>query len=252
MRLSIVTVNLNNLKGLQKTFQSVFSQNFTDFEYIVIDGGSTDGSVELIKNNQAKISYWQSQKDEGIYQALNQGIKKARGEYLLFLHSSDYLLDPEALNRVFITKPDADIVYADAKRLNSHTNQSEIYRQPDFLSKLFFYRYSLCHQSMFLKRTLFDKFDLYREDLKIVADWAFNLQLFLSKACTWQHLATPIVYFDQTGVSSTNLELLNQEREQILQELFAHQELEQLRQQFNFRQSLLGKVLIKLGFIGRY
>lgn len=252
MRLSIITVNLNNLKGLQKTFQSVFSQNFTDFEYIVIDGGSTDGSVELIKNNQAKISHWQSQKDEGIYQALNQGIKKARGECLLFLHSGDYLLDPEALNRVFITKPDVDIVYADAKRLNSHTNQSEIYHQPDFLSKLFFYRYSLCHQSMFLKRTLFDKFGLYREDLKIVADWAFNLQLFLSKACTWQHLATPIVYFDQTGVSSTNLELLNQEREQILQELFAHQELEQLRQQFNFRQSLLGKVLIKLGFIGRY
>ena len=252
MLLTIITTNLNNLKGLQKTFVSVFSQTFTDFEYLVIDGGSTDGSVELIKNNQAKISYWQSQKDGGIYQALNQGIKKARGEYLLFLHSGDYLLDPEALNRVFITKPDADIIYADAKRLNSHTNQPEIYRQPDFLSKLFFYRYSLCHQSMFLKRTLFNKFGFYREDLRVVADWAFNLQLFLSQKCTWQHLATPIVYFDQTGLSSTNLKLLNQEREQVLQELFTHQELKQLRQQFNFRQSFFGKVLIKLGMIGRY
>ncbi len=252
MLLTIVTTNLNNFKGLQKTFASVFFQSFSDFEYIVIDGGSTDGSVELIKNNQAKIAYWQSQKDEGIYQALNQGIKRARGKYLLFLHSGDYLLDPEALNRVFIIKPDTDIVYADAKRLNFHTNQPEIYRQPDFLSKLFFYRYSLCHQAMFFKRELFDKFGFYREDLKIVADWAFNLQLFLSKTCTWRHLATPIVYFDQTGISSTNLKLLNQEREQVLQELFTHQELKQLRQQFNFRQSFFGKVLIKLGVIGRY
>ncbi len=252
MKLSIITVNLNNFRGLQKTFASIFSQTFTDFEYIVIDGGSTDGSVDLIRDNQSKISYWQSQKDNGIYQALNQGIRQAKGEYILFLHSGDYFLDSEALNRVFITKPDTDIVYADAKRLNLDTKQIELYFQPDQLTKLFFYRYSLCHQSMFFKRELFQKFGLYREDLKIVADLAFNLKLFLSQKCTWQHSATSIVYFDQSGISSTNLALLNQEREQVLRELFSTQELEQLQKQFNFRQSLLGKIFINLGLIERY
>ena len=252
MTLSIITTNLNNLQGLQKTLASVFFQTFTDFEYIIIDGGSTDGSVDLIKKNQSKISYWQSQKDSGIYQALNQGIKQARGEYVQFLHSGDYLLDPEALNRVFVTQPDADIVYADAKRLNLDTKQIELYSQPDQLTKLFFYRYSLCHQSMFFKRELFKKFGFYREDLKIVADWAFNLKLFLNQKYTWQHLATPIVYFDQNGISSTNLALLNQEREQVLREFFSAQELEQLQKQFNFRQSFFGKVFINLGLIGRY
>lgn len=252
MFLTIITTNLNNLQGLQKTFASVFSQTFTDFEYLVIDGGSTDGSVDLIRDNQSKISYWQSQKDGGIYQALNQGIKQAKGEYILFLHSGDYLFDPEALNRVFMTRPDADIIYADAKRLNLDTKQIELYSQPDQLTKLFFYRYSLCHQSMFFKRELFQELGFYREDLKIVADLAFNLKLFLSQKCTWQHLATPIVYFDQSGVSSTNLTLLNQEREQVLRELFSTQELEQLQKQFNFRQSLLGKIFINLGLIGRY
>lgn len=252
MLLTIITTNLSNLQGLQKTFASVFSQTFTDFEYIVIDGGSTDGSVDLIKKNQSKFFYWQSQKDGGIYQALNQGIKQAKGEYVLFLHSGDYLLDSEALNRVFMTQPDVDIIYADAKRLNLDTKQVELYSQPDQLTKLFFYRYSLCHQSMFFKRELFKEFGFYREDLKIVADWALNLKLFLSQKCTWRHLATPIVYFDQSGISSTNLALLNQERDQVLQELLSPKELEQLQRQFSFRQSLLGKIFINLGLIGRY
>lgn len=252
MKLSIVTINLNNKNGLKKTFESIFEQNFVDFEYIVIDGDSTDGSVELIKQYQSKVSYWQSKKDKGIYQALNRGIKKASGEYILFLHSGDYLLDEMALNRVFSAQSDADIIYADAKRLNLVTRQVEIYKQPKSLTKLFFYRYSLCHQAMFFKRSLFKQFGLYREDLSIVADWVFNLQLYLSGQCTWQHLNTPIIYYDIAGISSTNVSLLNQEREQILCEIFSAQELKGLEKQFLFRQTLLGKVLIKLRVIGRY
>jgi len=252
MKLSIITINLNNLYGLKKTIKSIVSQIFTDYEYIVIDGGSTDGSLKLIKENQNKIAFWKSQKDGGIYQALNQGIKKARGEYVIFLHSGDYFLDLEALNRVFMTKSDADIVYADAQRVNSTTKQIELYAQPNQLTKLFFYRYSLCHQSMFFKRSLFDKFGLYREDLKIVADWAFNLQLYLSKKCTWQHLATPIVYFDSEGISSKNINLLNKERNDVLKEVFSVGELKNMEKQYLFRQSITGKVLIKLGIIGRY
>ena len=96
-KLSIITVNLNNCIGLQKTFDSLFEQIFKDFEQIVIDGGSTDGSRELIETNVDKISYWVSEKDSGIYNAMNKGIIKATGDYLLFLNSGDHLLHKNIL-----------------------------------------------------------------------------------------------------------------------------------------------------------
>lgn len=85
MKLSVITINYNNAEGLAKTMDSVFRQRFSDFEYIVIDGGSTDGSKDLIVNNQDKIAYWCSEKDSGIYNAMNKGIREASGEYLLFI-----------------------------------------------------------------------------------------------------------------------------------------------------------------------
>jgi glycosyltransferase involved in cell wall biosynthesis len=91
-KLSIITVNLNNIGGLQKTFESVFNQLFSDYEYIVIDGGSTDGSVDIIAQNAIKISYWISERDNGIYHAMNKGIQVSKGEYILFLNSGDSLL----------------------------------------------------------------------------------------------------------------------------------------------------------------
>ncbi len=89
MKLSIITVNLNNKDGLQKTIDSVISQTFKDFEWIVIDGGSTDGSKELIEKYSDYISYWVSEPDKGIYNAMNKGIKVAKGDYLEFLNSGD-------------------------------------------------------------------------------------------------------------------------------------------------------------------
>ena len=96
--LSIITINLNNCAGLQKTLDSVFAQTFTDYEYLVIDGGSTDGSAELIKKQENKFVYCVSEKDNGIYHAMNKGIRKATGDYLLFLNSGDYLVNDEVLS----------------------------------------------------------------------------------------------------------------------------------------------------------
>ena len=84
-KLSIITINYNNLEGLKKTFESVFMQTYQDFEYIVIDGGSTDGSKEYIAENTDKINHWVSEPDKGVYHAMNKGIVKASGEYLLFI-----------------------------------------------------------------------------------------------------------------------------------------------------------------------
>ncbi|MDR2910496.1 MAG: glycosyltransferase [Bacteroidales bacterium] len=93
MKLSIITINLNNVAGLQKTIESVVKQTFTDYEYIVIDGGSTDGSADIIKQHANKITYWVSEPDKGIYNAMNKGIRVAKGEYCLFLNSGDWLIN---------------------------------------------------------------------------------------------------------------------------------------------------------------
>src|SRR5690242_21925905 len=98
LKLSIITVNFNNAAGLQRTMDSAFHQTFTDYEYVIIDGGSTDGSKDLIKNHANKLVYWVSEKDNGVYQAMNKGIVRAKGDYLLFLNSGDYLLHERILD----------------------------------------------------------------------------------------------------------------------------------------------------------
>ncbi len=111
VKLSIITVNLNNSAGLRKTIESIVKQTFKDFEYIIIDGGSTDGSAEVIKEFADKITYWVSEPDKGIYNAMNKGILHAKGEYLLFLNSGDWLADDDLLSKVFCEPRTADIIY---------------------------------------------------------------------------------------------------------------------------------------------
>ena len=109
--LSIITINRNNAAGLRKTIESVVSQTYTDFDYIIIDGASTDESVDVIKEYADRITYWVSEPDTGIYNAMNKGILKANGEYCLFLNSGDWLYDNDVLNDVFSISPTEDIVY---------------------------------------------------------------------------------------------------------------------------------------------
>src|SRR5690606_27175837 len=97
MKLTVITVNLNNAQGLSKTITSVLTQTILPFEYIVIDGGSTDNSLDIIERNSAKISYWISEPDKGVYEAMNKGIKQANGDYLLFLNSGDYLINDRVI-----------------------------------------------------------------------------------------------------------------------------------------------------------
>ena len=112
-KLSIITINYNNFEGLNRTLKSVINQNLKNFEYIVIDGGSTDGSKELIEKYADKISYWVSEPDRGIYHAMNKGIVKASGEYLLFMNSGDLFYNNFILNEVIDDISKYDLIYFD-------------------------------------------------------------------------------------------------------------------------------------------
>ena len=111
MKLSIITVNLNNLEGLKKTYESVVCQTFTDYEWLVIDGGSTDGSREFIEQHQDKFAFWCSEPDKGIYNAMNKGIVRAKGEYLNFMNSGDCFACENTLTGVLGKPRKADALY---------------------------------------------------------------------------------------------------------------------------------------------
>ena len=213
MKLSIITVNLNNRDGLQKTIDSVVSQTFKDFEWIVIDGGSTDGSKELIEQYADHFAYWVSEPDKGIYNAMNKGIKVAKGEYLQFLNSGDWLWEETTLQKVFSEKNDEDIIYGDCIEADG---ERSIF--PEKFDTLFLYRGNINHQASFSKASLFQN-QLYSEDYRIASDWELLLREVLFGNATY-HKVDIIVSGVQAG-HSYDTALSVSERESILDIYFS-------------------------------
>jgi glycosyltransferase involved in cell wall biosynthesis len=196
MKLSIITVNLNNKKGLQKTIESVVCQMFSSYEYIVIDGGSTDGSVDVIKQFADKITYWVSEPDKGIYNAMNKGILQAKGEYCLFLNSGDWLIEKSGLQQVFDKNLIEDIIYCDIETSVGN------WRYPDEVSLFsFFLNKTIGHPASFIKKSIFHSEGLYNEKEKIISDWEFFLIAIIEHKCSYRHIELFLTHFDLTGIS---------------------------------------------------
>ena len=202
-KLSIITVCYNNKEGLIKTINSVRNQTFNDYEFIVIDGGSTDGSKEVIEQNKEMFSFWRSEPDGGIYQGMNKGIDHATGEYCLFLNSGDWLANSKVLKKVFDKNYDEDILYGDVIRVRGRRKMIIHYSKE--LTFADFYRTSAAinHQSAFIKRTLFAQYGKYREDTYLNADWHFFFKTIVQNNVSTKHLNVVTSVCDATGSSQT-------------------------------------------------
>ncbi len=226
MILSIITINRNNATGLEKTMRSVASQTCKSFEYIVVDGASTDGSVGVIHNFEDSLGgrlKWVSEPDKGIYCAMNKGIGMASGCYLQFLNSGDCLVADEVIERML-------------ERLNENEFPTILYgnmlkdipdrkplRDKSFAGKdipfLGFYLGTLNHSPSFIKKTLFEKYGLYDESLRIVSDWKWFLQAIILGNEKPVYSDIDVTLFDMNGISETNKTLDKAERNQVLNEL---------------------------------
>ena len=200
-QLSIVTINFNDRDGLEKTIRSVISQTYTDFEFIIIDGGSADGSVDVIKKYSDKISCWISEKDSGIYNAQNKGIKAAKGNYCLFLNSGDQLADENILKKVFLNGLSEDIVYGDMK-VDWGNRKVTLEKMHPKISLFEMFIDTIWHPSAFIKRDLFEKYGLYDESYKIVADYEFFFRVTIAHHVSTHHISKAISVFQFNGVSS--------------------------------------------------
>ncbi len=229
-KLSIITVNLNNAEGLKKTIESVVNQTFTDYEYIIIDGGSTDGSVDIIKQYADKITYWVSEPDKGIYNGMNKGILKAKGEYCLFLNSGDYLFNEKILSDVFYNLPEYDIVYGNGYSCSKNDVIIK-YEIPEKLKLSYFYSDSIFHASTFIKKELFEKFGLYNEENKIVSDWEFFIKTIFVNNVHAKKIPYEISVIEEGGISRSveNKPLLQKEIENVLRNYFSPAVLELIK-----------------------
>lgn len=221
-KLSIITINYNDLGGLQRTVESVVNQTWQEFEYLVIDGGSTDGSADFLESQSETIDYWVSEPDQGVYYAMNKGIEVAKGEYVLFLNSGDILYNDNVLLE---TKKsllsDMDIVFGDLWIVG---NQGKEFRNryPDVIDFPFLKQTSLGHPSTFMKKELFYTYGLYRTDLKIVSDWAFFVNVFCMHKVSHCKIDHIIATFYEGGLSTSTVYHKQhvEERKRVLIEMF--------------------------------
>lgn len=236
-KLSIITINLNNAAGLEKTICSVINQTYSDFEYIVIDGGSTDGSVDVIKKYAEKISYWVSEPDAGIYNAINKGIRKACGDYCQVLNSGDWLVAPDVTERMLKSMPDCAVCYGNMVTVQKGTLKIDKGFEGKPITLLDMFCDTVNHSPAYIRRDLFDKYGLYDERLKIVSDWKFWLIAIGLNNESVAYRDVNVAQFDMNGVSNLNPDLIRKERQSVARDLINSNILRDLEECASFRET---------------
>lgn len=226
MKLSIITINRNNAAGLEKTMQSVAAQTFKEFEYVVVDGASTDDSVETVKKLEPQFAHlkWVSEPDTGIYNAMNKGIRMASGDYIQILNSGDCLAAADVTERMLTAleeKGNPSILYGnmvkcfpDGRKMRDRSFAGQE------ITMLGMFTGTLNHDPAYIRRSLFEKYGYYDETLKIVSDWKWYLQVIILGGEKPQYVDMDVTLFDMTGISEVNRELDKTERNQVLGQLF--------------------------------
>lgn len=234
-KLSIITINLNNAEGLEKTISSVINQSYSNFEYIVIDGGSTDGSVDVIRKYADKLTYCVSEPDSGIYNAMNKGIRKASGEYCQFLNSGDWLVAPDVTERMMEGMPDCAIYYGNMITVQNGKHRVDKGFEGKPITLLDLFLYTINHSPAYIRRDLFGKYGVYDETLKIVSDWKFYLVAVGLNNEVVAYRDVNVAMFDITGISTLNLSLCREERQTVIRGLINNNIIRDLEEYASIR-----------------
>lgn len=233
MKLSIITINRNNAAGLRKTMESVFTQTYRDFEYIVVDGASTDDSLDVIKEYESVHSLnvhsfnftWLSEPDTGIYNAMNKGLRMSHGEYTLMLNSGDFLVDEKVLNHILPELDGTDIIQGNLiseKEGNEIVNRGYGKSEIDIFDIL---KGNFLHQASFCKKELFEKFGYFDESYRSSADTKFFMECLGRHDATYRYIDLDITNYDLTGISADKSEkwvrCREEELDRIIKEVFS-------------------------------
>ncbi len=215
-KVSIITVVYNGIAHLEQTIESVLNQSYENIEYIIIDGGSTDGTVELIKQYEDKIAYWVSEPDAGIYDAMNKGLAKATGEIVGLINADDWY-EKDAVRKVLETfeKSDAEVVHGSMQILQED-GSSFVKGVEKSLSRLK-KGMLLSHPTVFAKKSLYDQYGIFNTSYKIVADWEMMVRWWL-KGVKFVGIEATLAHFRMGGVSSEHLKKSFEEKHRVRNE----------------------------------
>lgn len=227
MRLTIITINRNNAAGLKKTMCSLATQTCKEFEYIVIDGASTDCSVDVIKSLEGEFAHlkWVSEPDKGIYNAMNKGLRMASGDYIQILNSADSLASEDVTERMIsaleqLNKP--SILYGNMIKCftDGHRVVDKSFAGHE-ITMLGMYNGTLNHDPTYIRRDLFEKYGYYDENLRIVSDWKWYLQAIVLGGEKPKYVDLDVSLFDMTGISenANSKAMIRKERQAVLEEL---------------------------------
>lgn len=229
---SIVTATFNAEKDLARCIESVLEQTYAHCEFIIIDGGSTDATLDIIRSLEERIDCWISEPDRGVYDALNKGIDLARGDWIYFLGADDRLADKDVLSRVFSEPPDSRLLYGDVR----WGATGRLYDGAFTPTKLF--RANICQQAVFYHRELFETLGGFDLGYPLWADWVFNMQAFGHRKTRPRYLDTPVADYGTQGLSAGAAdEHFLRDREQIFLECFGRLALFRIKFA-HFRKSL--------------
>ena len=213
MKISIITATYNSGKTLRDTIQSVLSQTYQDIEYLIIDGGSTDNTMDIVRKYEPQFDgrlKYISEPDKGIYDAMNKGIRMANGEYVGILNSDDYFTSPDVIENAVATineVDDIDAVYGDIHFINSNNPDRCVRYYSSKMFSPFWLRFGFmpAHPSFYCKRSVFDKAGLYRLDYKIGADYEMMVRLFKKQHIRAKYIKKDFVTMRTGGASTKNI-----------------------------------------------
>ena len=216
-KLTIITVVFNDKTHIESTIKNVLAQTFKDYEYIIIDGGSTDGTLDIIKKYDKKTT-WISEPDSGLYDAMNKGIKLAAGEWLNFLNSGDTFYSNQILENIIKTKniKKYDLIYGDSIIIKK--NKKLYSKAIDINSNTIKRKMGLCHQSVFVRKSIAPFYNL-KYKLKAEYNWIIDI-VFKIDATRIKHITIPIVFYSVGGIGEKQLLLNLKEKILLIQKKF--------------------------------
>ena len=218
MKVSIITVSYNSARTIRETIESVLSQDYPNLEYLVVDGGSTDGTLSILREYADRITRWVSEKDQGMYDAMNKGIAMATGDVIGILNSDDTYMTNYVVSKMMqaLTAAQADVVFADLILVDQHHPEKVLryYDSGNFKPSKFRYGWMPAHPTVFIRKSIYDAVGPFATDYKIAADYEMLIRILAVHAASYCYVAKPIVRMRSGGAStagwSRNL-ILNQE-----------------------------------------
>jgi len=225
---SVITVCLNSSKSIEKTIRSVINQTYENLEYIVIDGGSDDGTLEILNSYDTCIDHWISEPDEGIYDAMNKGVELASGDYLIFMNSGDCFNDNYIVTRVMEECGKVDrnldtvsLIYGNALVINEELGIGYKKKKERFNIKDFYSGQPICHQAVFFRKNLFNEVGIYNKNLKLLGDYEWFIRFFNNKKkYITRFIDIDIVRFQMDGLSIKLFDKAFIERKKIVKQYF--------------------------------